>query len=56
MKYIMIVLCLFLVGCGELDAGLTGRVKTYTLDDGTRCAIYIAPYKGGISCDWGNKL
>ena len=33
-------------GWGEAD------VKSVTLKDGTRCAVLIGAYKGGITCDW----
>lgn len=46
-----------LAGCGStpgvkaLDTG-AGQVRLVELEDGTRCAIYSAPYKGGLDCDW----
>lgn len=48
-----------LAGCskGDTQASISdgwgdADVKLVTLKDGTRCAVLIGLYKGGIHCDW----
>jgi len=31
-----------------------GEVREIALRDGTRCAVLVGGYKGGITCDWGH--
>lgn len=30
----------------------TGNITVVYLEDGTKCAVYTAPFKGGLSCNW----
>jgi hypothetical protein len=32
--------------------GTSAHVSLVRLEDGTRCAVVVGMYKGGISCDW----
>lgn len=32
--------------------GTSAHVSVVKLEDGTRCAVVVGMYKGGISCDW----
>jgi hypothetical protein len=32
--------------------GTSAHVSLVKLEDGTRCAVVVGMYKGGISCDW----
>lgn len=42
-------------GCVAGDAAEpTGQVREVKLTDGTRCALFVGYYKGGITCDWGS--
>ncbi len=37
------------------DGWGSADVRLVKLSDGTRCAVLIGSYKGGITCDWGAK-
>lgn len=60
--FVLCGLSLPLIGCKKAPeqayapqkAGndIDGNIVMITLEDGTRCAVYTAFYKGGISCDW----
>ena len=60
---VLIAALLIIAGCAEQDrkhtetlstntAGYGGTIKLVKLDNGTRCAILINGYAGGLSCDW----
>ena len=64
MKLTIMVVALFLVGCGaqspeQTTKGIvvsngegTAIVQEVTLFDGTKCATLVGYYKGAISCGW----
>jgi hypothetical protein len=60
MKRILIAaaVAMALTGCAAKDDGAVSSggysitVKEVTLSDGTRCAVAVGAYKGGIDCDW----
>ncbi len=37
---------------GTIGIGNTTTVHSITLSDGTRCAVLVGTYRGGISCNW----
>lgn len=46
---------ILLTGCDNEQAqsrGFGGDVVEFYLSDGTRCAVFTAYQKGGLSCDW----
>jgi hypothetical protein len=52
-----LVVLLAVAGCdnGEVTSSsgfYGGDVVETTLKDGTRCAVFVGSYKGGVSCDW----
>ena len=66
-KLILLISLLALMSCDNMHTTTTenirgdivvgnswgsGAVTEILLEDGTRCAVLIGGYKGGISCDW----
>lgn len=60
-KLTVVLFAMLLTACGaeyEKESGHIagggggGNVQLVTLKDGTRCAVLIGYYKGGITCDW----
>lgn len=59
-KTALLLLALLVAGCSEPRApnkvgsfsGGEAVVEEHVLSDGTRCAVMVGLYKGGITCDW----
>jgi hypothetical protein len=56
---VAVVVAMVVTGCAAKDdsavstnGGYSISVKEVTLSDGTRCAVAVGAYKGGIDCDW----
>lgn len=57
MRNITLVVILVLLGGCKIDSDVSdglgsASIKEYSLSDGTKCAVLIGVYKGGITCDW----